>query len=187
MAQTNTVPITSGAEELLRAAFRYHDALVSYAYGLLRDWALAEDAVQETFIVVQRKAAEFRPGAEVLPWVRGMVRFEALNLLRTRAREQYPGDAALFALVDAQFERHLNHDAVVMLERQKAALRHCLEKLEPAGRQMLLGFYRDRLSGERLAELHRRSANAVRLALSRLRERLRDCTRRRMDLPEPQP
>ena len=37
MAQTNTVPITPGAEELLRAAFRYHDALVSYLRGELTE------------------------------------------------------------------------------------------------------------------------------------------------------
>src|ERR1043165_4952124 len=68
------------AEDLLRSAFKYQDALVSYAYGLLQDWALAQDAVQEAFIVLQKKHAEFRAGANVFAWVRQIVRFEALNI-----------------------------------------------------------------------------------------------------------
>src|SRR5688572_12166309 len=71
------------AEDLLRSAFKYQDALVSYAYGLLQDWALAQDAVQEAFIVLQKKHAEFRPDANVYTWARQIVRFEALNILRS--------------------------------------------------------------------------------------------------------
>ena len=77
------------AEDLLRSAFKYQDALVSYAYGLLQDWALAQDAVQEAFIVLQKKHAEYRPDANVYTWARQIVRFEALNILRSRQREAY--------------------------------------------------------------------------------------------------
>lgn len=175
------------AEDLLRAAFKYHDALVSYAYGLLQDWALAQDAVQETFITVQKKHAEFTPGTNILAWTRRIARYEALNILRARGRETFVGDEELFALVDAQFEEHLNHDAVAVLEQQKAALHHCLAQLEPDVLQLLLGFYRDRVACERLAAVHRRSVNAIRLALSRIRSRLRDCVRLHLALAEVKP
>lgn len=62
------------AEDLLRAALKYQDALTSYAFAMLQDWALAQDAVQETFIVLQRKHAEFRPGANVFTWARKPMR-----------------------------------------------------------------------------------------------------------------
>src|SRR5690349_9836870 len=74
-------------EDLLRSAFKYQDALVGYAYALLQDWALAQDAVQEAFIVLQRKHAEFKAGANVFTWARQIVRFEALNIIRSRQRE----------------------------------------------------------------------------------------------------
>ena len=139
------------AEDLLRGAFKYQDALTSYAYGLLQDWSLAQDAVQETFIVLQKKHAEFRPGANVFTWARQILRFEALNLLRSRQREACFGDEELFSLVEQQFEKHLDADAVAALEARKAALQHCMSRLDQDSLSLLLGFYKDALSCERLS------------------------------------
>jgi RNA polymerase sigma-70 factor (ECF subfamily) len=171
-------------EDLLRSAFKYQDALVSYAYALLQDWALAQDAVQEAFIVLQRKHADFKPGANVFTWARQMVRFEALNLIRSRQREACFVDEELFALVDEQFERHLDQEATSAMEAQKTALQHCMSRLDAESTSLLLGFYKDALSCERLSELHRKSVNAVRLSLSRIRAKLRDCVRARLAIAE---
>lgn len=175
------------AEDLLRSAFKYQDALVSYAYGLLQDWALAQDAVQEAFIVLQKKHAEFRPDANVYTWVRQIVRFEALNILRSRQRESYFIDDELFSLVDQQFERHLDLDAVVALESRKAALQHCMSRLDGESVSLLLGFYKDALSCDKLAEAQRKSVNAIRLSLSRIRTKLRECVQRQLALAEARP
>ncbi len=172
------------AEDLLRAAFKYQDALTSYAYALLQDWALAQDTVQETFIVLQKKHAQFRPGANVFTWARQMVRFEALNLLRARGRESCVIDEQLFALIDAQFEEHQDGDALARMELQKAALQHCMGQLERDSLDLLLGFYKERLSCDQLAGTRHRSVNAIRLSLSRLRAKLRDCVRHRLVLLE---
>jgi RNA polymerase sigma-70 factor, ECF subfamily len=175
------------AEDLLRAAFKYQDALTSYGYALLQDWALAQDAVQETFIVLQKKHAEFRPGANVFTWARQILRFEALNILRQRGRESYMVDEDLVALIDAQFEEHLNTDALARLEQQKIALQHCMSRLDNDSLDLLLGFYRERLRCEQLANARRRSVNAIRLALSRIRARLRECVRHRLTLSDLKP
>ena len=172
------------AEELLRTAFKYQDALVSYAYALLQDWGLAQDAVQEAFIVLQKKHAEFNPGANVYTWTRQIVRFEALNLLRSRQNESCFVDEELFSLVEQQFETHLDLEAVGRLELQKSALQYCMATLDRQSLSLLLGFYKDAMPCERLAALHRRSVNAIRLALSRIRSKLRDCVRHRLALAE---
>jgi len=177
-----TQPVT--AEDLLRAAFKYQDALMSYAYGLLQEWALAQDAVQEAFIVLQKKHAEFRPGASVFAWARQIVRFEALNILRSRQREAYFVDEELFSLVDQQFEKYLDPEAVRALESRKAALQQCLARLDQDSLSLLLGFYKDALSCEKLSAVHHRSVNAIRLALSRIRTKLRECVRQHLALSE---
>ena len=175
---------TMSAEDLLRAAFKYQDALTSYAYALLQDWGLAQDAVQETFIVLQKKHAQFRPGANIFTWARQIVRFESLNLLRARGRESCVIDEQLFALVDAQFDEHFDADALARMEQQKVALQHCMTRLEPDALDLLLGFYKERLSCDQLAAMRHRSANAIRLSLSRLRARLRECVRHRLAIAE---
>jgi RNA polymerase sigma-70 factor (ECF subfamily) len=177
----------TAAEDLLRTAFKYQDALVSYAFGLLQDWALAQDAVQESFIVLQKKHAEFRSGANVFTWARQIVRFEALNILRSRQREACYIDDELIALVDQQFERFLDAEAVGAFESRKAALQHCMGRLDEDSVGLLLGFYRDARSCEKLSELHRKSVNAVRLSLSRIRARLRECVRHQLTLAEVKP
>lgn len=174
-------------EDLLRSAFKYQDALVSYAYGLLQDWALAQDAVQEAFIVLQKKHAEFRPEANVFTWARQIVRFEALNIIRSRQREACFVDEELFSLVDQQFERHLDLDAIGALESRKAALQHCMARLDQDSVSLLLGFYKDALSCERLAEARRKSVNAVRLSLSRIRSKLRECVQHKLALAKATP
>jgi RNA polymerase sigma-70 factor (ECF subfamily) len=172
------------AEDLLRSAFKYQDALVSYAYALLQDWALAQDAVQETFIVLQKKHAEFRAGANVYTWARQIVRFEALNMLRSRKREACFVDDELFSLVEKQFELHMDQEAVGHLEVQKAALQQCMGRLDQDALKLLLGFYKDSLPCERLAALRQKSVNAIRLSLSRIRAKLRECVRHRLAFPE---
>ena len=181
------VPRAMSADDLLRAAFKYQDALTSCAFALLQDWALAQDAVQETFIVLQKKHAEFRPGANVFTWARQILRYEALNILRARGRESCVMDEELFALIDARFDEHMNADALARLEQQKTALQHCMGRLDNDSLDLLLGFYRERLSCEELAGVRQRSVNAIRLALSRIRARLRECARTRLALMEAQP
>lgn len=183
--QTPTVTPVS-AEDLLRAAFKYQDALTSYGYALLRDWALAQDAVQETFIVLQKKHAEFRPGANVFTWARQILRFEALKIMRARGRESYVVDEELFALIESRFDEHFDGEAVAELEQQKSALQHCMARLDHDSRDLLLGFYRERLCCEEMAAARHRSVNAIRLVLSRTRSRLRACVRDRLALMEAQ-
>jgi RNA polymerase sigma-70 factor (ECF subfamily) len=180
-----SAPLT--AEVLLRSAFKYQDALVSFAYALLQDWALAQDAVQEAFVVLQKKHAQFKPDANVYTWARQIVRFEALNILRSRRREACLVDDELFSLVDAQFEKHLDLEAVGLLESRKTALQYCMSRLDRESVSLLLGFYKDALSCEKLSALHRKSVNAIRLSLSRIRAKLRDCVRHRLALAEVKP
>jgi DNA-directed RNA polymerase specialized sigma24 family protein len=96
-------------------------------------------------------------------------------------------DEELFALIDARFEEHMNADALARLEQQKGALQHCMGRLDNESLDLLLGFYRERLSCEELAGARRRSVNAIRLALSRIRARLRECARTRLALMEARP
>lgn len=181
--QTESQPALS-AEDLLRAAFKHQDALTSYAFALLQDWALAQDAVQESFIVLQKKHAEFRPGASVFAWARQIVRFEALNIMRARGRESCVADEELLALIEAQFAEHMNPDAVSKMEEQKVALQQCMARLDSPSLELLLGFYRERLSCDELAAARQRTVNAIRLALSRTRARLRACVRSRLAVME---
>ncbi len=48
---------------------RYEGPLRKVAYGLVRDWALAEDVAQDAFLRAYRKASTFRGGSSVKAWL----------------------------------------------------------------------------------------------------------------------
>jgi len=49
-----------------------------------------------------------------------------------------------------------------------------MTRLDSSSLDLILGFYRERLSCDELARMRQRSVNAIRLSLSRVRVRLRD-------------
>ena len=66
---------------------RYTDVLGAVAYGIVRDFTLAEDVVQETFFRAARRIRTLRDAARLGPWLVGIARNVAHDVLRKRMRE----------------------------------------------------------------------------------------------------
>ena len=75
--------------ELVR---RYQAMAFGYAYATAHDFDLAEDAAQQAFITAWRNLANIREPARFGGWLRGIVRFECLHLLRRRCLTELPLD-----------------------------------------------------------------------------------------------
>jgi RNA polymerase sigma-70 factor (ECF subfamily) len=166
--------------ELLRRAFQYQEALTAYAYGLLRDWTFAEDAVQEAFVVLMEKHAEYNPDLGVYPWVRRMVQLKVLELLRRTRRETPCAEEELLQLAQRSLTEHFQESTAESHRRKQAALDLCLGGLSTDLRRLLSDYYVRNLPGSRLAQERRRSVNAIWLTLSRARKALRECVERKL-------
>jgi RNA polymerase sigma-70 factor, ECF subfamily len=176
-----------GQEDVVKAAFQYRDALIHHAFVLLRDAALAEDVVQDAFIVVMRKWGDFQPGTSVFHWVREIVRNKSLEALRTRRRGASALDDALLARVAAVMEKGVDDPEADRHRLRAQALQRCVSFLNRKHAEILSGFYARSASCEEIARAQGRSANAVRLVLSRLRKQLNECVARQMPLLEGSP
>ena len=163
---------------VVKAAFQHREALLSYAFALVRDWVKAEDILQDAFIVVMNKWAEFRPGSSLFHWVRQIVHFKALEA--ARAKTMTAVEEGLLARVAAAMERGLDEEIAARQRLRRQALQRCMAHLDAKSAGLLSGFYTQSLSCENLAQLQHRSVNAVRLAISRLRKQLHDCVLRQM-------
>ncbi len=163
---------------VVKGAFQHREALLSYAFALVRDWVKAEDIVQDAFIVVMNKWAEFRPGSSLFLWVRQIVHFKALEAARTKKMTTVEDE--LLARVAAVMERGIDEEIAAKQRLRRQALQRCMAHLDAKSAGLLSGFYTQSLSCESLAQLQHRSINAVRLALSRLRKQLHDCVLRQM-------
>lgn len=173
-----------GRDEVVKAAFQYRDALLGYAFSMLRDWTLAEDAVQDSIIVVMNKWGEFRPGTSVFLWVRQIVHYKVQETLRARARKASPLEEELLAQVASTVEKYLDEELADRQTLMRKALQRCMSVLNPRAVGILAGFYANAESCETIAQAQGRSVNAVRLSLSRLRKQLHDCMSRQLPLLE---
>ena len=167
-------------DEIVKAAFGYRDALMSYAFALLRDWARAEDAVQDAFIVVMNKWSDFREGTSIFLWIRQIVHHKALEAIRARGRKMSPLEEQLLSRVAASVQNHLDEAIADRQRLMRQALQRCMSGLPSRTVGLLSGFYAESRSCEALAQLHRRSVNAVRLSLSRVRKQLQECVARQL-------
>ncbi len=159
-----------GDRAALRALYEAEaPRLIAVTRRILRRRDLAEEAVQETFVAVWRKAGQFerRAGGSGRGWIGAIARNRALDILRDGAREDLAEPEALDAL--------RADEAEAALDRLEAgALRRCLEALDPPKRRaVLLAHVRGLTHGEIAGAMGVPLGTAkawVRRGLSRLRE-----------------
>ena len=156
-------------DESALAAF--YDATVSRAYGLalriVRNTALAEEVVADTFHQTWRDAARFDPArGNPLAWMLIICRTRALDALRARDPAVAHEDPA--SLVD-EADGPTGEDpmALVASDQASVAVKRALERLAPAQRQMVaLAFYRG-LSHQEIAERTRQPLGTVKSQIRR--------------------
>ena len=126
-----------GDRAALRALFESEGPrLLGVAQRILHRRDLAEEAVQEGFAQIWRKAANYdRTLGSARGWIYSIVRYRALNILRDGSREQAVPEEELDRMRDA------NVAASWHGLDPEGMLRHCLGQLEDKRRHALLMVY----------------------------------------------
>lgn len=165
-----------------RRAFRVlYDATSARLYGcalrVLRQEALAEEALQDAFVAIWHAASGYQPHlAAPVTWMTTIVRNKALDVLRRMQASVESDGAALEAdalaaledLADGPQER-------VQLSRDAQALARCLETLASRQRQAICLAYLHDLSHGDVAEQLETPLGTVKTWIRRGLERLRAC------------
>jgi len=163
---------------------RYQRMLYYFVVGKVADDTEAKDIVQKSFVVAFQNLADFRSGESFFAWLKGI----ALNHCRNEWR-RYQSQARLAGrlLEEKRAELELasfddgSHDD----ERRLAALRQCLEQLSPHEQTVVERRFVQELPLAAIGEQLGRGAEAARLFLYRIRQRLADCVKKRLSLEMP--
>ena len=149
---------------------RYAPQLRAYALALAGEFAAADDVIQETFLTVTTKAADFQPETNFLAWSCAIVRLKVLENRRAARRFSPAVVDSLAASVSIE----------ELGEERLPLLLECLEKLPPKARELVhLRYFSEHGPGE-IAQLLGRTVAGVNAALLKAREALRDCVSRRL-------
>ncbi len=164
-------------ERFMRLWTDAQPAVVNYIHALVGDPAAARDLVQETALVLFRRFGEYDGDRPFLGWAIGVAKFQVLGFHRDKARSFIAFDTDLLD----RFSEVWIEAAPAAIE-QSAALEVCLERLTSRPRQMVRLRYFEELNSEEIAHRLGSKSAAVRVTLQRIREQLRACMEKQLQL-----
>lgn len=147
--------------------------LMGLALRICREQALAEDAVQEAFVEIWRKAEGFDPErGSAAGWMAVIARNRAIDLVRRRGRAPGwggggEGEDPLARLIDPFARPDGGAEAM--------ALSECLGRLEPRPRELVMLAYVEGLSREELSARYDAPVNTIKTWLRRGLAALKTC------------
>ena len=168
-------PIPEPVRSVQSLFIRHTAALRGYVLALVPDLDRAEDIVQEVFLVVTEKAADFEPGTDFLAWVTTIARYKVLEAVRAAGRQAGSLSPSVVEALAACAPTDGEAESAAV-----SALAGCLDELAPRARLVIDLRYRENLKPAAIAKKIDWTPNAVSVALSRARASLRQCVEARL-------
>ena len=149
--------------------------LYAYTLSLLGDRQHAMDVMQETNLILWRKAEQFRPGTNFSAWMLKVAYLQILTHRRNYQKHEVFVDNAFL-------ERLAEHSAASIdsMDQQQTALYICLEKLPARQRDIVRRRYIEGASIKSVAAQLDIAASAIKQALFRARTSLIKCVQFRL-------
>lgn len=150
-------------------------AVMAFIRSVTPQLADAEDILQETARQIAERFDEYDPQRPFGPWAMGVAKYKVMEWRRRQKK------AAMLFDEEAIEAIHFSYtDRKVDWRETGRAIDHCLQKASPAAEKLLVMRYLEDLKPAEIARETRTTANSVSVRLSRARDALRDCLRRRL-------
>ncbi len=161
---------------------RLHQAKVRMyiAYHLHRS-DMVDDLAQDVFLAAFRKIGEFQSDRTLKPWLIGIAQKRVVEFLRNDSRRQTGNKRSFDSML------HEWRAGIVEVEGQGdgreheyGALTQCIQSLPPGSAEIVTQHYFEARPLVEIAAKLNKKESALRMALLRIRQALRDCLQRRM-------
>ncbi|MDP3069197.1 MAG: sigma-70 family RNA polymerase sigma factor [Opitutaceae bacterium] len=143
-------------------------------HALLRNHAMVEDVLQETFITVSAKAGSFKAGTNFVAWACTIARLKALEAIRKQARADLSLRPEVIEVLVAEAEDDRERESKLRV------LETCIARLPGSSRRVIdLRYFQARDPGD-IARLLSLTIESVYVTLSRARRALQVCVAGKM-------
>lgn len=169
-------PVTE--KDFMRLYLKHEPLLRCIARSMLSDWTKVDDCLQEAGITMWEKIDQLNDEEGFLPWAKVIVRFKCRSALNAMHRDRLIlSDEAVRLIADEM-------DTVdrEQYESTLAALRNCIERLQPHQRDLVLAPYRRSESIDSIAARVGKTANSLYKQIGRLRAKLSNCVHHALQL-----
>ena len=156
---------------------RHQRQVFSYVLALVPSRHDADDILQETGVVVCKKFDEFQDGTDFVAWACQIAWWQVRAARQKFARSKVVFDDDVLEAAAPQFAMMARE-----VDARHEALGHCLQKLHPRDRELVLTRYESGHGVEEAARRTGRSMEAAYRALNRLRKLLADCVTHQLSL-----
>jgi RNA polymerase sigma-70 factor (ECF subfamily) len=172
MAETTTQQ--AGQADYVQLVINCQSRLYAFILSLLCEPESAAEVLQETNLVLWKKAGQFEIGTNFMAWAFRISRYQVMAYRQRQGRDRHIFDDEALNEVAATFERQDDD-----LDDRLPTLAGCIKDLPADGRNLLKQRYRDGAAVKEIASQLGQSANRVAVRLHRLRAALMECIRRR--------
>ncbi|MCC7476553.1 MAG: sigma-70 family RNA polymerase sigma factor [Pirellulales bacterium] len=174
MPPTTNDNVGCGDETFVQLLTAEQFKLLRYIAILLGDPEAASNVLQNTNLVLWRKADEFQPGSNFSAWARQVAYWEVRAYIRNERRDRHVfSDEVIEQLAQQDISESFDGDV-------RVALRHCLQTISKSNLRLLQQRYEQGASIASLATEYGKTDSAVRVGLLRLRRALLACIRKRV-------
>lgn len=156
------MPAEQGLERLIT---EYGDAILRMCYLYLKDYHLAEDAAQETFIKAMRHYDSFNRNSSEKTWLTRIAINCCKNIMRMR----------WFRLGRGQLEENMQTDVTDPMEHvlERDSITSAIQRMEVQDRELIILYYYQELSMKEIAQVIGKSENATIQRVNRARKKLK--------------
>ena len=147
---------------------RYSGKVYAKCISLLKNEVNAADALQEIFIKIILKLANFRGHSKLSTWIYAITYNHCIDLVRKKKR--------IHVSYEENIEKYDDIDEVAdseILETNISRLKEVLDELRIEDKSILLMKYQDSMSVKDISENFEKSESAIKMQIKRAKEKFR--------------
>ena len=162
------------SDEFVLELTQCQQRLYGYIFRRLANRDQTQEVLQQTNLVLCRKANDFKLGTNFAAWSCTVAHYQILSYRKSLGRDRLVFADEVVAIID---ERENESE---MREGVLSHLRHCLEAMSSDNQVFIKLRYEGELSMKQIATEVGKTVGAVKVKLHRLRRSLRDCVQNRL-------
>jgi RNA polymerase sigma-70 factor (ECF subfamily) len=170
---------TGRFQELERLVRNHQARLRTYIFSRTGNRDVADDLVQEVFLIAWKNFDKLDPTRTPLPWLLGIARNEVRAHWRNKTRENVREELQALA-AEKLLEKDELAEGAPALDERVAALRRCLDELPSKSSELIQLMYSSKLNCEQIAQRIEANGGMIRMAIFRVRRALRSCVEVRL-------